>query len=120
MVKKIDPSSIIASTPTISTSPGGTATYADYEVGSRDSITTALAEAVADIDSRKLKETLGGISAGYMVSVDGNSSPKRIHATIDEAKAEAERISVRQQGKIIRILYLVGVYEPSHTFRELV
>lgn len=114
MVKKIEPSSIIT------VPPEGVAKYSDFEVGSAGSITTALAEAVADIDSRKLKETLGGISAGYMVSVDGNSSPKRIHATIDEAKAEAERMSVSQQGKIIRILYLVGVYEPAHKFRELV
>lgn len=114
MAKTIDPSSIIK------VPPDGVIMYGDYETGSAGSITTALAEAVADIDSRRLKETLGGISAGYMVSVDGNSAPKRTHATIDEAKAEAERISTSQQGKIIRILYLVGVYEPAHKFRELV
>ena len=116
---KIAPASIIASTPTISTSPGGTTTYADYEVGSRDGIIAALAESVEALRTVD-KSSTSDITAGYMVSVDGNSSPKRIHATIDEAKAEAERISTSQQGKIIRILYLVGVYEPSHKFRELV
>jgi hypothetical protein len=58
--------------------------------------------------------------AGYMVSVDGNSSPKKVHATIEEAKAEADRISSSQVGKVIRILYFVGVYEPTHKFKELV
>jgi hypothetical protein len=57
---------------------------------------------------------------GYMVSVDGNSAPKKVHATIAEAKAEAERISPSQQGKTIRILYFVAVYEPSHKLNELV
>lgn len=115
MVKKIEPASIITTSPTIGTSPGSTEKYADYEVGHRDEIISALAESV-----KGLTHKTDDIKAGYMVSVDGNSSPKRIHATIDEAKAEAERISVSQQGKIIRILYLVGVYEPSHKFRELV
>lgn len=115
MAKKIEPASIIASTPTISTSPGSTETYASYEVGHRDDIISALADTVKGL-THKTDE----LKAGYMVSVDGNTSPKRIHATIDEAKAEAERISASQQGKIIRILYLVGVYEPSHKFRELV
>jgi hypothetical protein len=57
---------------------------------------------------------------GYMVSIDGNSAPKKVHATIAEAKAEAERISPSQQGKTIRILYFVAVYEPSHKLNELV
>ena len=56
----------------------------------------------------------------YMVSVVGNSAPKKVHATIAEAKAEAERISPSQQGKTIRILYFVAVYEPSHKLNELV
>jgi hypothetical protein len=57
---------------------------------------------------------------GYMVSIDGNSAPKKVHATIAEAKAEAERISPSQSGKTIRILYFVAVYEPSHKLNELV
>jgi hypothetical protein len=60
------------------------------------------------------------ISAGYMVSVDGNTAPRKVHETIDDAKQEAERLSKSQNGKIIRVMMLVGVYEPSHTWRELV
>jgi hypothetical protein len=58
--------------------------------------------------------------AGYMVSVDGNSGPQKVHDTIEQAKAEAERLSSSNVGKLIRILYLVGVYAPTHEFRELV
>lgn len=58
--------------------------------------------------------------AGYMVSVDGNSGPMKVHDTIEQAKAEAERLSPSNTGKIIRILYLVGVYAPTHEFKELV
>lgn len=107
---KIEPASIITVPPT-----GSTETYASFAAEHRDEIISALADSVKGL-THKTDE----IKAGYMVSVDGNSSPKRIHATIDEAKAEAERMAVSQQGKIIRILYLVGVYEPAHKFRELV
>jgi hypothetical protein len=58
--------------------------------------------------------------AGYMVSIDGNSGPQKVHDTIEQAKAEAERLSPSNTGKIIRILYLVGVYAPTHEFKELV
>ena len=58
--------------------------------------------------------------AGYMVSVDGNSGPQKVHETIEQAKAEAERLSSSNVGKLIRILYLVGVYAPTHEFKELV
>ena len=58
--------------------------------------------------------------AGYMVSVDGNSGPMKVHDTIEQAKAEAERLSSSNVGKLIRILYLVGVYAPTHEFKELV
>lgn len=58
--------------------------------------------------------------AGYMVSVDGNSGPQKVHETIEQAKAEAERLSSSNTGKLIRILYLVGVYAPTHEFKELV
>lgn len=58
--------------------------------------------------------------AGYMVSVDGNSGPMKVHDTIEQAKAEAERLSSSNTGKLIRILYLVGVYAPTHEFKELV
>ena len=58
--------------------------------------------------------------AGYMVSIDGNSGPMKVHDTIEQAKAEAERLSPSNTGKIIRILYLVGVYAPTHEFKELV
>lgn len=60
------------------------------------------------------------ITAGYMVSVDGNNAPKIVHATIEDAKQEAERLSKSQTGKVIRVMMLVGVYEPSHTWKELV
>ncbi len=59
-------------------------------------------------------------SAGYMVSIDGNSGPKKVHPTIEDAKAEAMRLSPTNAGKLIRILYLVGYYEPTHEFKELV
>ena len=58
--------------------------------------------------------------AGYMVSIDGNSGPQKVHDTIEQAKAEAERLSSSNVGKLIRILYLVGVYAPTHEFKELV
>ena len=58
--------------------------------------------------------------AGYMVSVDGNIGPKKVHPTIEDAKAEAMRLSPSNAGKVIRILYLVGYYEPTHEFKELV
>jgi hypothetical protein len=58
--------------------------------------------------------------AGYMVSIDGNSGPQKVHDTIELAKAEAERLSSSNTGKVIRILYLVGVYAPTHEFKELV
>lgn len=109
MVKKVDASIIVPGT------PDGVIMYGDYEVDSASDIVSKLADKV---EGRT--HTTEQLKSGYMVSVDGNSSPRRTHATIDEAKAEAERISKSQQGKIIRILYLVGVYEPSHTFRELV
>ena len=110
MAKKIEPSSIVTAP------PGGIIMYGESEVGASKDIISALAESVEALRTPSTTD----IKAGYMVSVDGNSSPKRIHATIEEAKAEAERISTSQQGKIIRIVYLVGVYEPSHKFRELV
>lgn len=58
--------------------------------------------------------------AGYMVSVDGNIGPKKVHPNVEDAKAEAMRLSPKNAGKIIRILYLVGYYEPTHEFKELV
>jgi hypothetical protein len=66
------------------------------------------------------KPTSKDFSAGYMVSIDGNIGPKKVHPTIDDAKAEAMRLSPSNAGKIIRILYLVGYYEPTHEFKELV
>jgi len=65
-------------------------------------------------------EEKADVQSGYMVSVDGNTAPKRVHATIEDAKQEAERISKAQNGKIIRVMLLVGVYEPTHAWRELV
>jgi hypothetical protein len=68
----------------------------------------------------KPKKPTPKCSAGYMVSVDGNIGPKKVHPTIEDAKAEAMRLSPSNAGKIIRILYLVGYYEPTHEFKELV
>jgi hypothetical protein len=77
---------------------------------------------VTPIPSRPIStdETVAGITAGYMVSVDGNTAPKKVHASLEDAKQEAERISKAQNGKTIRVLLLVGVYEPSHTWKEMV
>jgi hypothetical protein len=68
----------------------------------------------------KPKKPTPKCSAGYMVSVDGNIGPKKVHPTIEDAKAEAMRLSPSNAGKVIRILYLVGYYEPTHAFKELV
>ena len=65
-------------------------------------------------------EPVAEITAGYMVSVDNNAAPKKIHASLEDAKQEAERISKTQNGKTIRVLLLVGVYEPTHTWKEMV
>lgn len=65
-------------------------------------------------------EEIANVQAGYMVSVDGNTAPRRVHATIEDAKQEAERLSKTQNGKTIRVMLLVGVYEPTHAWRELV
>lgn len=65
-------------------------------------------------------EEKADVQSGYMVSVDGNTAPKRVHATIEDAKQEAERLSKTQNGKTIRVMLLVGVYEPTHAWRELV
>lgn len=44
-----------------------------------------------------------------------------INEALDKlAKGEAERLSSSNVGKVIRILYLVGVYAPTHEFKELV
>ena len=60
------------------------------------------------------------VKAGYMVSVDGAAAPEKVHASLEDAKQEAERISKSQNGKTIRVLLLVGIYEPSHTWKEMV
>jgi REP element-mobilizing transposase RayT len=93
-----------------------TLTKAEEMVGkSLDALFDEIEEAKEKAFSPKTAHT-----AGYMVSVDGNSAPKKVHDTIEEAKAEAERISPSQSGKTIRILYFVAVYEPSHKLNELV
>ena len=95
-----------------------------------------LAESSAELYEKQLAEDVGAYiavkspvtpkgnklptKAGYMVSIDGNSGPQKVHETIEQAKAEAERLSPSNTGKIIRILYLVGVYAPTHEFKELV
>jgi hypothetical protein len=66
------------------------------------------------------KPTSKDFTSGYMVSIDGNMGPKKVHPTIEDAKTEAMRLSPSNAGKIIRILYLVGYYEPTHEFKELV
>lgn len=93
-----------------------TLTKTEEMVGkSLDALFDEIEEAKEKAFSPKIAHT-----AGYMVSVDGNSAPKKVHDTLAEAKAEAERISPSQSGKTIRILYFVAVYEPSHKLNELV
>ena len=89
-----------------------------YELEDSTAYTTATAASVKTIVTPKGNKL--PTKAGYMVSVDGNSGPQKVHDTIELAKAEAERLSSSNAGKLIRILYLVGVYAPTHEFKELV
>jgi len=75
---------------------------------------------VGSLAMKPKKPTPKGVTAGYMVSIDGNMGPKKVHPTIEDAKTEAMRLSPSNAGKVIRILYLVGYYEPTHEFKELV
>jgi hypothetical protein len=56
----------------------------------------------------------------YMVSVDGRNSPTVVHSTIEAARKEAERLhsTGSANGKIVRVLLVVGTYKPTYTWED--
>lgn len=51
----------------------------------------------------------------YMVSVDGMCAPSKVHETIEDAKAEAERLAAQSKNRyaIIRLLELKASLVPT-------
>lgn len=53
----------------------------------------------------------------YLVSVCGANAPSKLHGTLPDAKAEAERLSLdpRNRDRQIYVVALVAVLKPSTT-----
>jgi hypothetical protein len=51
----------------------------------------------------------------YLVSVCGANAPTKLHPTLDEAKAEAHRLScdTRNRDRTIYVLQLAAIYKPQ-------
>lgn len=72
--------------------------------------TLALANAALRAGSQLINElSEGDECTAYIVSVDGADAPRVVHATVEAAREEAERIAAHKRNATIRILAVVDV-----------
>lgn len=78
--------------------------------------TLALANAALRAGSQLINElSEGDECTAYMVSVDGSDAPRVVHATVEAAREEAERIAAHRRNATIRILAVVDVLHVQTT-----